>query len=383
MLLDNASCRKTLRMQARNHLLEFTSQEALPAPVGSLRVKKRFTVIWQAQCPQEREWIEEIFGPYVKDYVYDGSHQLVADDCILCEAYINNGNTTYYQQFRGKNAFLVHFLDENYEGPYEVYKNFKAVLRQFWSSVFNRTYVKPLPLGYNVGLSMRDVKPALSRKYIWSFAGQINKSSRLDAVRELTNVVPNYIYPTDRLRGFLSLGNSPARPLSADRYREILSDSIFAPSPMGNSNLECFRVYEALEQGAIPIVERRSTLDYYKALLGNNHPLPTVKSWREARSLIASLIKKPAKIEDLQQTCVSWWSEYKVALSNEIGEFLEGRLDDNSFEDRTFFAPRAQSRWWRLVELTRHHNVRAMSRRICLQTRRLSTTGKLRIAFRP
>lgn len=60
-----------------------------------------------------------------------------------------------------------------------------------------------------------------------------------------------------------------------EQQRAML-DSIFSPCPQGNVLLETPRVYEALQCGSIPIVERRLTLDYYKQLLGP-HPLPTVR----------------------------------------------------------------------------------------------------------
>ena len=36
------------------------------------------------------------------------------------DAFIHCHDPAYYAQFRGRNAFLVHFLDETYEGGYEL-----------------------------------------------------------------------------------------------------------------------------------------------------------------------------------------------------------------------------------------------------------------------
>ena len=98
---------------------------------------------------------------------------------------------------------------------------------------------------------------------------------------------------------------------------------------MGNVNLECFRVYEALECGSIPIVEKRWTLDYFRNLLGD-HPLPTVRSWPEARRMIGRMVDNPAQIDALQERCVSWWERYKREYSAQVGEFLRVRSADTT-----------------------------------------------------
>src|SRR5579883_41633 len=144
-------------------------------------VEKRFTLVWHAANPNEKTWIEEIFSPYISSIVTDTDHKLIMDDCIVCDAFIHRWNPAYYAGFRGKNAFLIHFLDESYEGHYDLYQNFKGVFRNFDASVFNPAYVKALPLGFSAGVSGgREVRPALERRYIWSFTGQINKAPRPD-----------------------------------------------------------------------------------------------------------------------------------------------------------------------------------------------------------
>ena len=49
---------------------------------------QKFTAIWQAADPKEREWIEELFGPYIQEHVFDGAHSLVLDNAILMDAFI-------------------------------------------------------------------------------------------------------------------------------------------------------------------------------------------------------------------------------------------------------------------------------------------------------
>jgi hypothetical protein len=161
---------------------------------------------------------------------------------------------------------------------------------------------------------------------------------------------------------------------------EILGQSVFAPTPMGNGNLEANRTYDALEVGAIPIVERRLTLDYYSLLLGH-HPLPTFSSWSQARQHVIHLLKDPVKLDELQQTCMEWWKSYKVLLVENIGSFLEERscaVDELvPLQSRLPRLP-----LWQYVELLRHHSMPAIGRRLKLQVKRIASKKRWRLASR-
>lgn len=61
-------------------------------------------------------------------------------------------------------------------------------------------------------------------------------------------------------------------PISA--FRKELMATTFAPIPPGLYNPDCFRIYEALYAGAIPIILQHVELEP----LGN-HPIPTLEAW--------------------------------------------------------------------------------------------------------
>ncbi len=174
-----------------------------------------YTAIWQSPNPHEREWIEEIFGAFFKAQITDGKHEVVLDNAILFEAFVYCNDVTYYEQFRGKNAFLVHFLDENFEGRYEeIYRNFRAVFRCHWSNAFNERYVRKMPLGYSNGMGRagRAVERASQRKYVWSFAGQLAKSSRPDMAKALLPIKPYFLAGTDDVSGLKFLSSEDREP---------------------------------------------------------------------------------------------------------------------------------------------------------------------------
>jgi hypothetical protein len=321
---------------------------------------------------REQEWIEEIFGAFIGDRIVDGEHKIVLDNSILFDAFIHREDKSYYEMFRGMNAFLVHFLDENYEGYYDLYLNFKGVYRNHWASVFNPMYVRALPYGYPSGFDkFAQISKASNRPFAWSFTGAIRKSSRPDMARAFAKLEPHYLYITDRLFDYTIKPAHGAAGLTLLECQRILLDSVFSPSPMGNINIECGRPYEALECGSIPIVERRIGLDYYRELLGP-HPMPTVSSWAEARSIARELILNPHKLDTLQAECIAWWAKKKIELRKEVGDFLQARSADASDPQRQMFEPRANSNLWRCMELMRHHDLRAGVRRVAVMASRLA-----------
>ncbi len=82
------------------------------------------TLIWQSENPIERDWILELLNPHIASTLVDGAHQLVQDNVILCDKFIQAREPAYYAQFKGLNAYLFHLGDEFYDGNYEIYQNF-------------------------------------------------------------------------------------------------------------------------------------------------------------------------------------------------------------------------------------------------------------------
>ena len=340
-------------------------------------IRGRFTAIWQAENPHEKQWIEEIFGDYIERHVVDGDHQLVLDNAILFDAFIDRYPLDYYRAFEGKTAFLVHFLDETYNGGYERYAPFRGVLRKHWARAFEGARIRPLPLGYCNGFKThRAPKPASERTYLWSLVGGLNKTSRPDAVRAFKSLAPALVRATDDLavKG-LAIERGALAPAA---LAAVLRDSAFAPSPMGNVNLECFRLYEGLEAGAIPILERRLGLDYYRDLFGD-HPLPTFASWRDAARFVAGLKDRPADLDQLQRTCTSWWTTYKVKLSSDIGAFMRERLSIDA-SDAPIDVAHLNSPRFQYLELLKHQTLATVGPRVLRHADRFAKTGSFRFS---
>ncbi len=316
-------------------------------------MKNKLSIIWQVQEPSEREWIEEVFDGLVGEQISDGRHVIVADNSLLVDSYISRYPADYYEQFRGKNAFLLHLSDEGYAGGYDRYTSFRGVFRNYWSASFRPGRVFTLPLGYCNGVRHTGPTiPASKRRYIWSFLGQLTKASRPDMMRALADIAPHFCHDK---------GMSAQSALPPPEYKRILLDSAFSPCAMGNVNLDSFRLYESLECGSIPIVEKRLMLDYFGRLFGQ-HPLPTVRTWRAARALIRRLIPKAEALDSLQQQCTQWWADYKCKLRSDVLTFLQRCSTDKS--EMRFVSSWQCLPFWRICEICRHHSFPALARRI-------------------
>lgn len=349
---------------------------ACPGETLATDLQGRFVAIWQCHGPpHEREWIDEILGRYIREHVMDGAHQHVADYAIVLDSFIDKEPLGYYEAFRERNSFLVHFLDETYNGGYQRYLPFRGVLRKHWSREFDGERIHRFPLGYSVGFRQpQKVKRAGERAYVWSFVGALNKASRPEAVRALRKIGPHFVQATD---GFVMGGvNVGQGRLPETEVAKILQESAFAPCPMGNVNLECFRIYEALEAGAVPLLERRFRFDYYNRLLGD-HPLPTFDSWRSAARFVADTSSRTGATNALQDACVRWWREYKQILSTEIGDYFRERLASPLGVQASDYG-RLNNPIFQCMELLKHQTGRAILRRIRRHAARFVSSGRFR-----
>lgn len=342
----------------------------------------KYVGVWQDPKAVHDPWIHEIFGEVLSDSVVDGDRELVQDGVILFDHFVTSWRDSYYSRFRGRNAFLVDMSDEFYDFDPEIYVNFRGVIRMYWSDVFRPERVRFLPLGYAgvKGDGPDVVAPSTTRQYVWSFLGQMNKSSRPDMANGLARVEPHLLFATDELPGMVmwNRGPSGARRYSQAENKAILMDSIFAPCPMGNVNLECFRVYEALECGTIPILEKRFRFDYFRSLWGE-HPVPTFSSWSEASRWIGRMLERPAEIDVLQRRCTEWWRDYKHSYSHSLAGFLAdcSAMDEPATVDEIVL-PKFRRAGWQVSELLRHHNAGAARRRISRQLKLLLRNRRFR-----
>ena len=341
---------------------------------------RKLTLLIQNPETPLLSWYKEIFGPWIGDIVFDGKHEQVIDDCIVSETHLRQQDPAYFKRFSGKNAFLLISPDAFYAASVELFSNFCGVFRSSFSGAFKVDRVFQLPLGYNPGFEVPASEiPSSKRPLAWSFLGQVGKATRPECIRALLGIRPNLWLATDGWNsGGVTTSEQTANTFSTREYIEVLKDSAFCPCPMGNVSQETLRVYEALQTGSIPLLERTPVMDAHRLLLGE-HPLPTFSNWDDACVFMEQLRESPTELDALQERCILWWLQYKRSLSAEVGSFVT-RLEDNPATRFTSFVhPYSRLPGWRMFELARHHTTRALLRRLERHAVRLLDSGKFTI----
>lgn len=171
----------------------------------------------------------------------------------------------------------------------------------------HRTADRFIPLGYTPGTHNVDTPKDLD----WFFAGQINSPSREACAVQMRNMD----------RGMLIESEGFAQGLEREDYLDNLQRAKAVPAPDGWVHPDSFRLYEALETGAVPI----SNNPKYWKLLFEDIPYPIcADSWGDLRDIVRNL-----KVVDNNRV-FAWWQRQKrllvYHLEDDIAR-LTGTLD--------------------------------------------------------
>lgn len=166
----------------------------------------------------------------------------------------------------------------------------------------------------------------LNKKYIWSFMGQVKgKPTRENMLAKLKNIPgKKFVHITEEW--------NDKNQIKISEYKQILKDSVFVPCPSGWGGAiglkDCFRLYETLEAGSIPIVEK-DDYKYFDSFFPG-HPLIQVSTdWEEIEDVINDLLKDEDRLKSYNEKLIKWWSDYKIALKAKIKEITKPNLQKN------------------------------------------------------
>jgi len=309
----------------------------------------------------EINWLKRLLPGFTVEQVEDVAQAKVIPNSIVICKRLGQLRPALLQTISATPGMvLFHISDEWYWDRLEPYRCFTHVLRNYHHSALRQEGITQIPMGPSrFSDGKPEIRPAGERRHRWCFVGNL-ASTRGLMVRQLENIKPRYLHITG------TRGQS-ATWLTPDEYLSVLRDSIFVPCPMGNVNLESFRLYEALDCGAIPIVERRPFLDYFTQLFGP-HPLPSVCHWEEARSVIHSLCSDPVRLQDKQVEIREWWRQFETRVSNQVNSALNAAVGRKT---RMHFAAGVPSRIRGFGEMLKHQNGPTLLARSKLTLRRL------------
>jgi len=116
--------------------------------------------------------------------------------------------------------------------------------------------------------------------------------------------------------------------VNREEYFRMMSRAKFVPCPCGPSSPDSARPWEALECGAIPILDSRGgyegrfpvTGNFWPLVLGD-YPLPVITNWAEFPRCFKSewLPNYPVLLEK----CLTWWEGYKKDWLKWLREDIE------------------------------------------------------------
>jgi hypothetical protein len=295
----------------------------------------QWNIIWQVEPNDlslclERDWFYELISlvPVSSvhvDYKEKPLLSITLPYSIICASCPNQTDVRdliSYLKSAPKPRVLYHMSDELVQVGRELYQHCELVIRN-GSADFDLAddpRVLQVPLGYVSGLNNGSgVSPRSSdRKCSFAFLGTMKndrETEMLPALDELPS--PKIIRKTKSFA-------------AATKYFGVFTtiiykNAVFVPNPMGNWNPECFRLYDALEWGCIPLMKRYSIsryhAGYHDALFGR-HPIPSFGEWRGAVDFARELLADRAALNNIQAEINGWWQGYKSKLKNTIASRL-------------------------------------------------------------
>lgn len=112
--------------------------------------------------------------------------------------------------------------------------------------------------------------------------------------------------------------------VSIEEYYRLLCRAHIVPCPSGPFAPDAARPWEALECGAVPILDdlspTRKEPGFWKIVLGPDHPLPTITNWDTLPARIGEIKENWVNIN---AECQEWWAEYKDAFNHWLREDIE------------------------------------------------------------
>ena len=185
-----------------------------------------------------------------------------------------------------------------------------------------------LPLGYikyylstqstqsSIDINIPEIK---NRHYECSFIGTI-KSDRINMCN---------LFKTNFKKTIIKTGNTDwSDPLkqqtSPEELFNIYSNSIFVINGRGNISLDCFRIYEAIVAGSIPVIVGNT--DEIKITFNYNNCQPKMvigNSWQNAVDICKDLLKQPEKLQEMQNFNKNWWKLQIYDIQNKINNILD------------------------------------------------------------
>lgn len=162
------------------------------------------------------------------------------------------------------------------------------------------------------------------------FAGQLTHSRRQGLKHELDTL--EEFKPNNHLEGVAYYSEGFTQGMKPEDYFHGLAASKVVPCPSGAINPESFRLFEALEAGAVPVVDSFSPemeyTDFWTWFFNEEPPFPVYTEFSQIRGYILDSVEKfPA----LNNKVFSWWQAKKREMAYWLRDDINAVMGTKSF----------------------------------------------------
>lgn len=224
---------------------------------------------------------------------------------------------------------IFHLRDELGEDSkyYELYSkyNIKYLFHQYNCNKINYKIMHyQIPLGYisgflvNKSLINKNIKNIKNQKYDFSFVGEL-KNDREEMLKQFSDNFENK-FITIRKTNLLTSEN---KNIKSSELFNIYSNTLFVPIGRANKSLDCFRLYEIIVAGAIPVI--CGSIEETDITFKFNNIKPHIiiaDTWEEAVLLCKKLYNNNDKIYNIINSNYRWFKEQIITISDKINKVI-------------------------------------------------------------
>lgn len=178
-----------------------------------------------------------------------------------------------------------------------------------------------IPLGYASGYLLNNYFiNCKTKKYDFSFIGALKGDRKIMLDKFKNNFKKSFIHT-----GITKWRDGPSNQnITPNNVFNIYKNSLFVPIGRGSYRLDCYRLYEAIVAGAIPVIcgtmeEINFTFNF------NNNPPPNIviaETWDKAIILCKKIYNDKYKICEIINSNSEWFQIRNKDISKKINMFL-------------------------------------------------------------
>jgi hypothetical protein len=222
-------------------------------------------------------------------------------------------------------ALLIHLSDEDLAQDPRFYSNLVdpdgLVLRQYHianEKLPKSPQVRTMPLGYAEEFPVNtdscaaitiNAQSNATRFLAWTFVGTV-----YDHRKEMINTLS----ATYALRSFVKSASADAHGMF-----HLYKDTMFVPIGRGHVNLDCFRIYEAVISGAIPVIVGPPEEISQTFADHQDPPFVFAESWSAAARQMALLRHDFLKWRAHADRLAPWWCNWLRSLRLQVSNVLK------------------------------------------------------------